>query len=177
MKILSPVIIVFLMFFISGCEEEKPRRLQLSEKELTEKLIEHNKKKVLTEDEIIDEYVKEHYLNTQKTATGLRYVIVPAKIKSDKKPNKNDIVIIDYSISLINDQEIYSSKKEGGPELFRVEHEDAPAGLHEGLQLMHIGDSAIFIIPSHLAYGLTGDQGIIGENAILVYKVVLIEIE
>jgi FKBP-type peptidyl-prolyl cis-trans isomerase len=176
MKFTSSIVVIFLIAFVFACGQE-PNKVQISQKELKEKLIEHNQKKVRTEDEIIDAYANEHYPNAQKTATGLRYVIIPAKVISDKTPGKNSVVIIDYSISLLNDQEIYSSKKEGGPELFRIEHEDAPAGLHEGLQLMSQGDSAMFIIPSHLAYGLTGDQGIIGKNAILVYKVVLIEIE
>jgi len=176
MKFSLSVIILFLFILVIACEQE-PRKVNISQKELKEKLIEHNQKKVRTEDEIIDEYTKKHYPNAQKTATGLRFVIFPVEPNSDKIPAKNSVVTIDYSISLLNGNEIYSSEKEGGPELFRVEHEDAPAGLHEGLQLMHIGDSAVFIIPSHLAYGLTGDQGVIGKNAILVYKVVLIEIE
>jgi FKBP-type peptidyl-prolyl cis-trans isomerase len=170
------VYLFFVLLLAVSCRDE-PKRVVISQKELKEKLIEHNQKKVLTEDEIIDNYVSEHYPDTKITATGLRYKIIPAELKNNEKPENNDVVIIDYSIALLNDRVIYSTKKEGGPEKFRVEHEDAPAGLHEGLQLMHLGDSAIFIIPSHLAYGLTGDQGFIGKNAILVYHVVLIEIE
>lgn len=175
MKLVGYFLIILL--FVFSCREQPKKKVFISQKEMKEKLIERNQKKVLTEDQIIDDYTNERYPEVRKTETGLRYVIYPSSGKSDRKPNSNSIVTIDYSISLLNDQEIYSSKKEGGPELFRIEHEDAPAGLHEGLQLMHIGDSAVFIIPSHLAYGLTGDQGIIGKNAILVYKVVLIEIE
>lgn len=173
-KITLALFIVILIF--SSCNEE-PKQTRISKKELKEQLIKHNQKKVRTEDEILKDYLKTNYPEALKTSTGLRYVVYPAENRGDRNVKNTDIVIIDYSILLLNDREIYSSKKEGGPELFRVEHEDAPAGLHEGLQLMNIGDSAVFIIPSYLAYGFTGDQNAIGQNAILVYKVVLMEIE
>lgn len=164
------------MVIVASCSQE-PVRNNPSAKELKEKLIEHNQKKVRTEDEIIDSFVDENYPNARKTETGLRYVIFPAANRSDLIPDKAQQVTLDYDIELLNGELIYSTKKEGLPEKFRIEHEDAPAGLHEGLQMMHLGDSALFVMPSHLAFGLTGDQNAIGQNAILVYKVVLIEIE
>jgi peptidyl-prolyl cis-trans isomerase A (cyclophilin A) len=168
--------ILFIFLLIASCNQE-PIRNQPSAKEIKEKLIEHNQKKVRTEDEILDSFVSENYSNAQKTETGLRYVIFPATNRSDLIPGKAQRVTIDYDIELLNGEVIYSTKKEGLPEKFRIEHEDAPAGLHEGLQIMHLGDSAVFIMPSYLAYGFTGDQLNIGQNAMLVYKVVLIEIE
>jgi len=48
--------------------------------------------------------------------------------------------------------------------------------LEEGLLLLHQGDKAKFIIPSHLAYGLLGDQKQIPPGATLVYDVELIQL-
>ena len=176
MKRSNLILFTVLIILISSCSQE-PVRIQPSAKELKEKLIEHNQKKIRTEDEIIDSFIDENYPKAQKTETGLRYEIFPAANRSDLIPGNAQRVTIDDDIELLNGEVIYSTKKEGLPEKFRIEHEDAPAGLHEGLQMMHLGDSAIFIMPSHLAYGFTGDQHAIGQNAILVYKVVLIEIE
>jgi len=176
MKRYNLILFTVLIILISSCGQEPVRR-QPSAKEIKEKLIEHNQKKVRTEDEIIDNFVVENYPEAQKTETGLRYVILPAANRSELIPGNTQLVTIDYDIELLNGTVIYSTKKEGLPEKFRIEHEDAPAGLHEGLQIMHLGDSAVFIMPSHLAYGFTGDQHAIGQNAILIYKVVLIEIE
>jgi len=176
MKKIDFIFFSLILFLIISCNQEPVRRLP-SAKEIKEKLIEHNQKKVRTEEEIINNFVVENYPNAQKTETGLRYVIFPATNRSDLFPGKAQQVTIDYDIELLNGTLIYSTKKEGFPEKFRIEHEDAPAGLHEGIQIMHLGDSAVFIMPSHLAYGFTGDQHAIGQNAILVYKVVLIEIE
>lgn len=177
MKLLNFILFSLIFVVITSCNNQEPVQNQPSAKELKEKLIEHNQKKVRTEDEIIDSYVNENFQKAQKTETGLRYVIFPAENRSELIPGKAQRVTIDYNIELLNGELIYSTKKEGLPEKFRIEHEDAPAGLHEGLQLMHLGDSAIFILPSYLGYGFTGDQYAIGKNAILVYKVVLIEIE
>ena len=176
MKLFNFILLSLTFFFIAACSQE-PVRNQPSAKEIKEKLIEHNQKKVRTEDEIIDSFVEENHPEAQKTETGLRYVIFPSKNRSELVPGEAQLVTIDYDMELLNGNVIYSTKKEGLPEKFRIEHEDAPAGLHEGLQIMHLGDSAVFIMPSHLAYGFTGDQHVIGQNAILVYKVVLIEIE
>ena len=168
------VSLTLLTLSLTACNQE-PVNNQPDPAQLREKLIEHNQKKIRTEDKIIDDYVLLHYPDAGKTSTGLRYVIYP--LGSDKLATKNQVATIDYSVELLNGQSVYSTKKKGGPEKFRITHEDAPDGLHEGLQLLHLGDSAVFIMPSHLAYGFTGDQESIGQNAILVYKVVLIELE
>ena len=148
----SNVILLSLIFVLIAACSEVPIRNQPSAKEIKEKLIEHNQKKVRTEEEIIDSYIDENYPDAQKTVTGLRYVIYPAANRSDLVPGKTQQVTIDYDIELLNGNVIYSTKKEGLPEKFRIEHEDAPAGLHEGLQIMHLGDSAVFILPSILGY-------------------------
>jgi FKBP-type peptidyl-prolyl cis-trans isomerase FkpA len=39
--------------------------------------------------------------------------------------------------------------------------------------MMKVGDSAIFVLPPHLAHGLLGDQKKIPRMAIISYQVVL----
>ena len=46
-------------------------------------------------------------------------------------------------------------------------------GLEEGLKLMHKGDSATFIIPWYLAYGMTGENDMIPPYTSLIYRVKL----
>ncbi|MEI6754483.1 MAG: FKBP-type peptidyl-prolyl cis-trans isomerase [Paludibacter sp.] len=45
-------------------------------------------------------------------------------------------------------------------------------GLEEGLKMMHKGDSAIFIIPWYLAYGMTGND-MIPPYTSLIYRIKL----
>ncbi|MGC8803131.1 MAG: FKBP-type peptidyl-prolyl cis-trans isomerase, partial [Bacteroidales bacterium] len=44
-------------------------------------------------------------------------------------------------------------------------------GLDEGLTHLHIGDSAVFILPPHLAYGVVGDGKCIPPRSCIVYQV------
>jgi FKBP-type peptidyl-prolyl cis-trans isomerase len=50
------------------------------------------------------------------------------------------------------------------------------SGLHEALQLMRIGDKMRFILPSHLAHGLIGDQTKIPPRASVIYEIELLEL-
>ena len=47
-------------------------------------------------------------------------------------------------------------------------------GLEEGLKLMHKGDSAIFVIPWYLGYGMTGYKPLIPPYTSLIYEIKLL---
>ena len=59
---------------------------------------------------------------------------------------------------------------------FRVGNATVISGLEEGILLLRQGDRAKFIIPSHLAYGLIGDQNNVGSKTTLVYDIDLVKI-
>jgi FKBP-type peptidyl-prolyl cis-trans isomerase len=42
---------------------------------------------------------------------------------------------------------------------------------------MNVGDEAIFILPSHLAYGLSGDRSRIPFESPLIYDVKLVKLD
>ena len=55
---------------------------------------------------------------------------------------------------------------------YRMEQQDIISGLREGFKLMSEGDVTTFIFPSHLCFGLRGDeQKKINPNTTLIYKV------
>lgn len=169
------LLLILLVLSSHSCKENNKKEVTFeSEQEMREKLIEFNQNKVKAEDEIIADYAKENYPNAQTSNTGIRYEIY--SLSDNRKLDNEDVAIVEYRINLLGGEEIYSTKK-GGPEKIRVGHEDVPSGLHEGLMLMASGDSAIFIMPSYRAYGFTGDQGNVPQNAILIYHIDLIDIE
>ena len=59
-------------------------------------------------------------------------------------------------------------------EHFAVDFDDVESGLHEGVKYMSVGDKAIFILPAHLAHGITGDQAAIPPQSTLVYDLHLL---
>ena len=59
---------------------------------------------------------------------------------------------------------------------FLVEMDDVESGLHEAIQLMSPGDSAVVLIPSYRAHGLIGDQDRIPMRSSLVYHIGLLKL-
>lgn len=81
---------------------------------------------------------------------------------------KGDAVQLKYTLTLLDGTMIGSSEKDGLKTVV-IERSDETVGLQEALKLMHRGDKARLIIPSHLAYGSLGDGDRIPGFAPLVY--------
>jgi FKBP-type peptidyl-prolyl cis-trans isomerase len=106
-----------------------------------------------------------------ETGTGVFYQVYRLPKKDQlKKIEPGDRVSLTYKLSLLDGTECYSSKNQGLKQ-FIVEKSEAEPGLHEAVQLLHPGDSALVIIPPHRAFGLAGDGNRIPPRSILVYEI------
>jgi FKBP-type peptidyl-prolyl cis-trans isomerase FklB len=104
--------------------------------------------------------------------SGLQYkVITEGKGKS---PKATETVTVHYRGTLIDGTEFDSSYKRGQPATFPVG--GVIKGWTEALQLMKEGAKWQLVIPSDLAYGESGRQGI-PPNAVLVFEVELVSIQ
>lgn len=119
-------------------------------------------------------YVERHRLNATATGTGLRYVLLRDVPGPAAAPD--DVVEVNHRIGLIDGRTCYASEP-GHPERFRVEHDDVESGLHEAIQFMSPGDSAILIIPSHRAHGLVGDRDRIPMRSTVIYHLGLVSVQ
>jgi FKBP-type peptidyl-prolyl cis-trans isomerase FkpA len=109
--------------------------------------------------------------NLTETGTGVFYQILSANGKMQAKSIvPGDRVSLVYKLSLLDGTECYSSKIRGLKQ-FVVEKSEAEPGLHEAVQYLHQGDSALIVIPPHRAFGLTGDGDRIPPRAILIYEI------
>lgn len=144
-------------------------------KNLDSSLVEANKMYVKRESDEIDQYVARHNWKMNVTGTGLRYMITK-RGTGQETPGIEQHVKVDYRISLLDGTLCYSSEKDG-PKDFVVGKDNIETGLHEGIQYMHVGDEATFILPSHLAHGLMGDGNKIPAKASVVYQIKLISIQ
>lgn len=147
---------------------------QVSKKQLKESLFEANKKAVKTEDRQIEDFISRHHWDMKKTGTGLRYSIY--EHGNGEQAMDGKVAVIDYEVSLLNGDVVYSSEQTG-PKEFTIGRGGVPSGLEEGILLLRVGDRAKFIIPSHLAYGLAGDQNKINGKTTLVYDVKLLKLK
>lgn len=128
------------------------------------------------EEDEIDLFVERHQdWSVTKTETGLRHFVY-LKSESNDSAKVNDIVTVDFEITLLDGSVCYSSL-ENGPESFMVEKSDIESGLHEAMKLMCEGDRAKFILPSRMAHGLIGDEEKIPPLTPVIYDIHLIKID
>lgn len=106
------------------------------------------------------------------TASGLQYQVLTQG--DGPKPDIKATVKVDYEGALTNGHVFDSSFKRGQAATFPLGH--VIPGWIEGLQRMPTGSTWMFYIPADLAYGTRGVPGQIPPNAVLVFKVHLIDI-
>lgn len=140
---------------------------------LEESLIKANKQAVKAENEQIDRFVERYHWTMEKTGSGLRYNIY--ENGTGDKAQTGKIATIKYEVRLISGDLIYSSAKDGLKE-FLIGRGGVESGLEEGILLLRVGDRAKFIIPSHLGFGLLGDQDKVPPKSTLIYDIELISL-
>ena len=86
-------------------------------------------------------------------------------------PEPGDTVEITYQVKLLDGTDCYDTRHD--PVAFTLGKAEMPRGMEEALQMMRVGDSSVLILPSHLAYGFTGDGDKIPGNAATVYYLAL----
>jgi len=129
-----------------------------------------NIKLVEIENEDIELFLKRCKWKIKQTDSGLRYEVTKKGI--GKNFEKGEKVTLEYVIWLLNGEKIYSSKDDGVKK-FVIEKSEEISGLHEAVQLMSRGAEARLIIPSHLAYGATGDGNRIAPYKTLIMKIMI----
>ena len=174
---MKKLLVILLVFAFCSCgsrpENDKPVP-KTDNKALGKSLEKANRYLVAEEEEEIDNYVRRHNLSMTATGTGLRYQIVSEGKGRQIEPG--DMVTLQYDLFTITDDLIYSSNTDG-VKRFVVSSGDAESGLHELMPLLKEGDVAKAILPSHLAYGLTGDQRQIKQHNTLVYHIKVVKVE
>ena len=170
---ISIVLLSALIMVLSACRNEVSEQQSISQKELREPLMEANKHAVKTEAQHIEDFLRRYKWEMEETGSGLMYMIY----KKGNGPNasKGKLAVLEYTVSLITGDEVYSSDSDGLM-TFVIGRAEVITGLEEGILLLHVGDKAKFIIPSHLAYGLVGDDKKIPGKATLIFDVTLLEL-
>lgn len=164
----------FITVFLTGCNEDSSGNRKQPDKQTAESLIKANRYLLKQEKEAIDNYIRIHGWEMHETGSGLRYFI--EKKGSGEQVVAGKVITLKYTTRLITGDLIYSSN-ENGLKTFVVGHGGVESGLEEAVLLLHAGDRARMIIPSHLAYGLVGDDDKIPARATLIYEIELIELK
>ena len=109
-----------------------------------------------------------------KTGTGLSYYVYEKG--TGAIPQKRQTVQIEYVVSLLDGTECYKTEDDEYEEL-NVDQSEVETGVQEAIKIMHVGDRAKLIIPSHIGHGLLGDQNKIPPLTTLVVDIFLMGIK
>lgn len=142
---------------------------------LKNQFIKANQQVVAKENDDMDYYQKSHQMPFIKTREGIRYCVYrPGPLKSDSVQD-GAILKINYTVSLLDGTECYSSKTEG-PKEFKVGMDNLEDGLHKAVLYLKEHDKALILIPSHLAHGLLGDSKKIPPQVPIIYDIEILSV-
>jgi FKBP-type peptidyl-prolyl cis-trans isomerase len=121
-----------------------------------------------------NEYIQANYPDATPTASGIYYI--QQKKGKGKKAESGKKVKVHYTGKFLNGEVFDSSVERGEPIDFTLGRGEVIRGWDEGIGMMTVGEKAVLVIPSNLAYG-PGGRGTIPPSSTLVFEVELIEVE
>ena len=129
---------------------------------------------VKDESKDIEDFIARHGWKMTGSGTGLRYEIFEKGNGRKTEPEKQ--LSISYSVSLLDGTTCYVYDQ-AHPVEFIPGHGEQARGLEEGVLLMREGDHARLVVPSHLAFGKSGDNNKIPGNSALYYEVIVLKVK
>lgn len=117
----------------------------------------------------IEAFVARRGRPLQQSGTGLYYDIYE-RCPAGAAISRGDAVDLAYTLTSLNGTLLASSETDG-LRRWVVGAETGEPGLTELLLMMRRGEKAFAIVPSHLAYGLSGDGNRIPPHATLLYEI------
>lgn len=162
-----------LLFLPASCKNKEPEPAPIDPVQLKESLMRVNKTLAHEENLSIERYIERRGLKMERTGTGLRYMILDPGIAP--KASSGMRATVNYRIELLDGTFCYSSDSLGA-HVFKVDEDQIESGIHEGIKLLGKGGKAKFILPSHLAHGLLGDQDKIPAKSSVVYDIEVVEL-
>lgn len=169
---MKSVFIILMAATLTLCSNPSDADKNLpTQKEVNKGMEEVNRQIALEERAQIDGYIERHDLQMESTGTGLRYSVYYHG--NGMQAKEGMIAMVNYKVSLLDGTALYSSKEDGARE-FIIGQDNIESGIHEGICFMHEGDKALFILPSHLAHGLSGDNDKIPPRSTVVYDLELL---
>lgn len=170
---------LFIMLFVSllmfvSCNTQPEQSKPVDPAKLKKPLIEANKDLVELEEFDIESYIKRHNWPMTETGSGLRYWIY--ENGGGEKAELDKVIEFNYKVQLLNGFVCYDSDSLGSRQ-FLIGRGGVESGLEEAVLYFREGDRAKIILPSHLAFGLVGDDNCIPKKAVVVYDFEVLSIK
>lgn len=156
----------FLLLLLASCDTQPNQPKPINPAKLKKPLMEANKDLVELEEFDIEGYINRHNWPMTETGSGLRYWVYENGTGEQAAVDK--IIEFNYKVELLNGFTCYDSDSLGSRQ-FLIGRGGVESGLEEAVLHFREGDRAKIILPSHLAFGLVGDDNCIPKKAVVVY--------
>lgn len=164
------IILICMLGSFASCIKQQPQlpanKGNVADSNIAE-LLEINQNLAVKEDSVLKAYVQ-HDTSFKKNELGFWY-----KISNSDKHNliKNKTnCIFTCKLMLLNGKVLQVDEKN-----IIIGKRQVVTGLEEGLKLMHKGESATFIIPWYLGYGMKGNEPLVPPYTTLIYQIKLLD--
>lgn len=175
MKALSQILLLLLLISCSQQQARKP--ISKTDGSFIKESIERNKILIADEEKLIDSLIKKDTLQEYIASSKGYWYKYEVKVEDNIAfPKKGDIVLFDYEINNLNNENIYTLE-DLKPQEYIVDKQNIMMGLRDGIKLMKKGETVTFLFPSHMAFGYHGDDNKINPNEPLICKVILRDIK
>jgi len=122
---------------------------------------------------ILKQFIEQRKIDVKTAGSGIYYLkLIPG---NGRKVNKGDTVTVDYEGKFLNGKFFDSTIQRKEPFQFVYGQEwQVIKGVEEAIGLMEENEKALFIIPSELAFGITGSStGIIPPYTSVIFEIEL----
>ena len=167
------VSISLVMCIMIACDSNQEKPVQNVKQDPGESLEKVNRYLVKAEKENIANYIRRHGWEMKESGSGLRYMIY--ENGSGTLAEQGNVAVLKYKLWLITGDLVYSSDEQG-LKTFLVGKGGVESGLEEAILMMKKGDKARLVLPSHLAYGLLGDEDKIPPRTAIIYDIEIVEL-
>ncbi len=156
---------LFAVVSLSGCLESAETDFEKRQRE---------------EDELINSYLKTNNIDATKGNYGIYYLPVHESI-SGIEVKDNDIVSLGYSISTLDGDFVDSTSAANNESVMFThkltsEYNIFPKGFDLGVDVMEVGDTYKFFIPSFLAFGNYAYKTKLPSNSILIADLTVVDV-
>lgn len=116
--------------------------------------------------------VQQRWPQAKRTSTGLRTLVITPG--TGERPKPGQLVSVNYKGSLLDGTVFEQNLERDKAFTFRLGRNVVIDGWEEGIQLMQVGETRLFIIPFELGYGTRGQPPKIPRRATLIFEVTLV---
>lgn len=169
---LLTIVILLISYLLTSCQSDIKQETRHQSVPSSDDFIKYNQRVLAEEEKLINNYLSRHAIQALTGRGGLRYHF--DKKGSGKQVKDKMTVNIAYEVRFLTGDLVYSSK-ESGPRKIVLGKTSVESGLYDVILMMRVGDRAKIVLPSHLAFGASGDGDKIPPRTTLVYDIELID--